>query len=138
MKKIALILLASVFVFLSGCLFIPYYSGDNGNNTDVTVAPAPAPEADYGWIFVPDYGWVYWTDNCWVYYNNAWVYWPTFNVNVYHFYRYHPWDKEHQYYRDHPQKTYIPEHQWQQSHPGYQPHKWVPQPQQQWKKPKNH
>ena len=126
MKKLALILIASIFVLLSGCLLIPYYTTPN----DVVVAPAPAPTADYGWVFVPDYGWVYWTDNCWVYYNNGWVYWPTFNVNVYHYYRYHPWETYHHYYTGpggHPQRTYVPENEWQKNHPGYQPHQWKPE-----------
>jgi hypothetical protein len=124
MKKIALILLASLFVLLSGCLLVPYY-GD-------TVAPVPAaPTVDYGWVFAPDYGWVYWIDGGWVYYNSVWVYWPAFNINVYHYYRYHPWNTYHQYYGGpggHPQRTFIPENEWQKSHPGYQPHQWKPDP----------
>jgi hypothetical protein len=131
MKKIFLLsLIAIMALFFSSCLFVPYYV-DNEQP-----APAPVADVDYGWVFAPDYGWVYWTPDYWCYLNNGWVYWPAFTPDVYHWYRYHPWNTDHQYYGGHPwnnnQRTFIPERNYQQGHPGYHPHQSPPP----WKQPK--
>jgi hypothetical protein len=133
MKRILLLsLIAIMALFFSSCLFVPYY--DNG--------PTPAPvvaDIDYGWVFAPDYGWVYWTPDYWCYLNGSWVFWPAFTPDIYHWYRYHPWNTDHQYYGGHPwndnQRNFVPEGKWLQAHPGQQ-HNYqgtTPPP---WKQPK--
>jgi len=124
MKKLALILIASLFVLLTGCFLPVPYSFYTGN--DVTVAPAPAPEPD-GWVYAPDYGWVYWTNGSWVYFNNSWVYWPAFDFNAYHYYRVHPFLQFHNYYGGHQiERNYMPEQDWRKYHPEYKLHNWAP------------
>jgi hypothetical protein len=112
MRKLLLILLAAVTVSLAGC-FMPYVSADN-------VPPNAIPEAGagMGWVLVPDYGWCYWTDNRWVYLQSAgWVYWPTFTVDVFHYYRARPYNQYHRYYGGHPMKRdFVPVQDWRKRH----------------------
>lgn len=111
MKKLALVLIASLFVLLAGCLLPNFpYAFYVTDQTVITPAPVPtaAPAGD-NWVYAPDYGWVYW-DNSWVYLNDSWVYWPAFDFNVYQYYRVHPFLQYHHYYGGHQiNRSYIPE-----------------------------